>query len=251
MNYEAILDFITEKSQDVPSCVAGAAQLTALESLIIYRNDYLARTHSALGANFPILWKIIGDDSFLELSQIYRRQYPSSTWNLNHYGEQLPALVNSEHNLHLRSDFPFICDLAALEWASQEYFNEPPLSQPLQNLPSQEQDLAQLRIAPNLRIFQSQFNVPEIYRAAQQGKEVLPIDWNRPSFYFLSKENFIVQLEDLTKPQCALLVLWKKNMTIEQTLADLETAPPEITNEMLTELGPLLVRLFRTNLLFI
>lgn len=216
---------------------------------MVYRNDYIARMHSALGANYPILWKIVGDEAFQTLADLYRQTWTSPTWNLNNYGEHLAHLLLEESTLNFRTNYPFLIDLAKLEWQSQDYFNEALPSNAMLHLPQSEEELSGAKLHPNLRLMTSEFQIPAIYRAAQNNEEQIPADWHEPSYYFLSKKDFIVQLEDLNQSQFELLSLWKNFRTLSETLNHLESGDPEYAHQLVKELGPLLVRLQQDHVL--
>lgn len=90
------------------------------EQLGVYSKDYYARLVSALALTFVTVEKVLGWDAFFALAKNFIRKHPSTSYNINHFGERFPKFLSS-------SDFiknkPFLPDLAQLEWSIDESFH--------------------------------------------------------------------------------------------------------------------------------
>jgi hypothetical protein len=253
LDFNKIIAYITASSDEVPSEILGAAKLSPQDSLRIYRSDYSARMLSVLGNHFPMTWKVLGDEMFLKLTQDYLKLHPSQHWDINCFGHLFPTFLK-ERLAHISASAPqpifsLIPDLAQLEWASHEYFHAPhPLTTNLELRPG-EMQIPQLRLSPYLHFFASAYQVPTIYREAQRETSEFPSDWEQPSFYFLWKKDFAVQLEDLSQNQFYLLKEWRQHGTFAQLIERLEALDEATAEALVSEISPLLARLLETGFL--
>ena len=84
------------------------------QRLAIYRANAAAAASKALGAAYPVVRQVVGDDFFAGLARAYQRQVPSTTGDLSDYGHEFSAFVAEFP--HTQS-LPYLPDLARLEWA--------------------------------------------------------------------------------------------------------------------------------------
>ncbi|TAK92035.1 MAG: DUF2063 domain-containing protein [Burkholderiaceae bacterium] len=86
--------------------------------LHIYRQAYRARLCEALQSNYPILYRLLGDELFEQLAQNYIAEHPSRQSSIRWFGHQLADFLQQRPDPH--SDLlshPALCDLARMEWA--------------------------------------------------------------------------------------------------------------------------------------
>ena len=97
---------------DAASLFVGDVE-RARRSIAIYRGNMIANTTKALGATYPIIRKLIGDEFFDGLARTYCREYPSASGDLNECGEYFaPFVAEFPHTQSL----PYLPDVARLEW---------------------------------------------------------------------------------------------------------------------------------------
>jgi hypothetical protein len=97
-----------------------AGQLELGQAVEVYREAYLARLTEALGDTFESVWTVLGDKKFYQISEEYILNFGSNSYNLGDFGEQFWDLL-AKH--HLSKPFPFLVDLARLEWCYKEVFH--------------------------------------------------------------------------------------------------------------------------------
>ena len=101
--------------------VRGDERLGAAARLDVYANMYFYRLRDCLAEDFPKLSAHVGSDHFHNLVTDYLLRYPSRHPSLRELGRELPRFLAS----HSIGDlFPAALDLAALEWARVEVFDE-------------------------------------------------------------------------------------------------------------------------------
>jgi hypothetical protein len=103
-----------------PACVRDILPaLTApdgkiVERLALYRGNILAAQEKALANAYPTVHALVGDEFFAALALAYGDTFPSTSGNLNLFGEQLGAFVATFR--HTRA-LPYLGDVARLDWA--------------------------------------------------------------------------------------------------------------------------------------
>jgi hypothetical protein len=108
-------------SADLGFLVRGDSRLDPIERLDIYANMYFFRLRDALAEDFPKLLAVLGGVRFHNLITDYLLACPSTSWTLRDLGRRLPDFLE-EHAL--AEELPFAADLARLEWARLDVFDE-------------------------------------------------------------------------------------------------------------------------------
>lgn len=104
------------------SRVVPGGELDAASALNVYRSSFVARLTEQLGETFATVWRVLGDDGFLEACENYIAVHPSSSYNLSDYGRGFPAWIAS-HPLAAR--MPFLEELGEFELAFHDLFHAP------------------------------------------------------------------------------------------------------------------------------
>lgn len=160
---------------DVEAWFLGDERADALSRLDIYASMYFYRLKDALAEDFPHLVAHLGHDRWHDLVTDFLLAHPSTRPSLRWVGEPLPAYLES-HPLSGRR--PYLSDLAALEWARSDVFQEldaPPLDRAaLGRVPGEAwADLTLLPI-PALRVVRARWNVAALWRRLEDGETVEP-----------------------------------------------------------------------------
>lgn len=106
---------------DLSFLVRGDERLDAGERIDIYAGMYFYRLRDALAEDYPRVVGVIGGARFHNLITDYLLVHPSHTWSLRFVGEPLAGFIATHP---LSSEFPFLADLARLEWARVEAFDD-------------------------------------------------------------------------------------------------------------------------------
>jgi len=85
--------------------------------LRVYTRAYFIRLRDALAHDFPRLREVLGTRRFDKLARAYIAEVPSINPSLGHFGRPLPAFAAGQIGGR-------IADLARLEWAMAEVFDE-------------------------------------------------------------------------------------------------------------------------------
>jgi hypothetical protein len=152
--------------------VRGDDRLSAVERLDIYANMYFYRLLDVLKDDYPAVLAVAGDAAFHNLVTDYLLVHFPSHPSLRFAGEHLPAFV-ATHALAAR--YPFLADLACLEWAMVEAFDaaDAAILSAADLTPVPAEQWAALRFLPHpsLRTVHSQWRVDRIRRRVDAEQE--------------------------------------------------------------------------------
>jgi Putative DNA-binding domain len=152
------------------AAIDARAPLDAVARAEIYAGMYRFRLADALGADFPRLARLIGDEGFFELACAYARAHPSESSDIGRFGRHLAEFL-VEHP-GPRGDE---ADLAQLDWARTEALTAPdvePVGQEaLGRLGAEAIPSARLRFVPSLAVLTLGNDVTPVWRALEEEKE--------------------------------------------------------------------------------
>jgi hypothetical protein len=109
------------ESEDLSFLVLPNQRLGSAEQLDIYADMYFHRLRDCLAEDFPVLVKRLGGARFHNLVTDYLLAHPSRHFSLRELGRALPGFLESHP---LGRDFPPLTDVARLEWARVDVFDE-------------------------------------------------------------------------------------------------------------------------------
>jgi len=150
---------------------AGDERLPAVERLDIYANMYFFRLHDCLAEDFPKLKSAIGDAHFHTLIADYLLRHPSEQPSLRHLGLRLPEFIGAHP---LSEEFPWLSDLARLEWARADVFDaadaQPLTREALARLPPETAGEATFTLIPALAIARFDHDVVRLWRLLEDSQ---------------------------------------------------------------------------------
>ena len=97
-----------------PCLQTGNRAALARRGLLAYQSNGLALAERVLGAAYPVLSQLIGEESFAPLARQVWRQQPPQRGDLACWGGGLAAFIEAAPQL---ADEPFLADVARVEWA--------------------------------------------------------------------------------------------------------------------------------------
>jgi hypothetical protein len=201
----------------------------AADRLAVYVNGHPARVREALSDAFPAVQHVIGERLFTELARRYveRRGLPS--YNLNHAGAGLPEHLAGDP---LADDYPFLPDLARLEWGVTCSFHahaEPPLDPvPLAQWSLAEWERAVLRFQPWVAVVSSPWPILQIWRAREIPVEEIDIDLrDHPEHVLVRRAGLTVHAESISPEEARALAALLDGRRLGEVIDDLVAADRE------------------------
>lgn len=150
------------------ACIEGRGQLGAEARVDIYAQMYYARLFEVLKGDFPRCAAVLGCEHFHEVASAYLAQHPSTHPSLRQLGRLFPMFLK---DCPESEEFPFLSELAALEWARIEVFDTPeaePLRvEHLQTIQPDDWPTLQLQLVPAFQVVKSNWPLHIIWKAAE------------------------------------------------------------------------------------
>ena len=191
----------------------------ARSRLQVYRNNYRISLTDALGAVYPVLRQLVGDDYFRTVARGFIERHPPRSAQLSAFGAELPQHLGS---MPSAAALPYLADVAALEWARHEVYvaaDAAPLdAAALGEVPAgQHLDLG-LALVPAARLVVSAYPVLAIWQAHQAPiapEFALSLD-DGPSRVLVLRRDVDVALIELAEAESR----WLAALQAGATLAD-------------------------------
>ena len=139
--------------------------LSPATRIAIYQNNGLSNYRSALQAVYPVVHALTGDDWFRHYAGLYIAENPSSSGDIQLYGESFPDYLAALDAL------PYLADVARLEWQVHCVFHAadvaPPGFEALAGLSSGEQTRLHFQLHPACRLIDSAYPIQRIWAVNQ------------------------------------------------------------------------------------
>jgi hypothetical protein len=153
------------------SLVREDERLPAVERIEIYANQYFYRIRDSLKDDFTALHAVAGEENFHNLITDYLLEHPPTHYSLRYAGQHLPGFVGT-HPLAAR--WPYLADLATLEWSVLEAFDAPdapPLDgAALSGVAQESWPALRFQLTPSLRVLHVDWPVQEVWRQVRDGE---------------------------------------------------------------------------------
>lgn len=164
--------------------------------LALYRGNQNAAWEKALAAIYPVVRRMVGDEFFSGLSRAYGLAHPSVDADLNRFGGELDAFLR---DLAALRDYPYLPDMARLEWALHlaHYAADvaPVSSAGLSGLTPGQLEAARFGLHPACALLHSDWAIPALWQSQQEGGEqAFPATLNAPSCYLVGRRGWHAEL---------------------------------------------------------
>ncbi|MCA9791368.1 MAG: putative DNA-binding domain-containing protein [Candidatus Eremiobacteraeota bacterium] len=212
--------------------VLPSSTLSSLERLEIYRGMYLLRMEEALGIDYPAVRDLLGRDSFFAVVADYVEAHPSRSYTLDHVGRHFSDfLAGCKH-----PQAALLGDLARLEFAMCEVFNEPetPVLTPLDLAAVAPQDWEWARLEPiaALRLLETRYPANEYYTAYNNDRQPPQDLGPRPNRVVIWRQQFKVWRMPLEAAAMQLLRLLVSGQPLGEALAATAATSPLVEDQL-------------------
>ncbi|WP_322404734.1 DUF692 family multinuclear iron-containing protein [Massilia luteola] len=140
----------------------------------IYRGNLGSHWSRALSSAYPVLRRLVGDEFFDALARVYGRAHPALDPDLNRFGAALPDFLAG---FAPAADYPYLPEVARLEWAVHAAWFAPDADGPratLAGLTPAAFEAARAVLHPSLRLHASPWATVALWRAHQDGGPAFP-----------------------------------------------------------------------------
>jgi uncharacterized protein (UPF0276 family) len=186
--------------------LAAAGDIAA--RLAIYRGNLAANWEKALSSAYPVVRQLVGDEFFNALAREYGKIHPSRDADLNRFGEHFASfLAGFEH----AADYPYLPDMASLEWAVHRAFYAPdaaPLdAADFSALTPEALEASRFTPHPACAIVTSSWSVAQLWLAHQPGGPAFPPEMQSPGCALVCRPGWQVQVHAIPPAAQAALAM--------------------------------------------
>jgi hypothetical protein len=182
---------------EFPVGLRASTAARAESGLAVYRNNVMSGLIKAVAARFPVVRRLLGDDSFFESIRRFIAAEPPRSPLLLDFGDRFPQFLR---RLGDDACIGYIADIADLEIArGKAYHAADAASLPPQAFAAiSAERLAGLRLTlhPSVSLLQSQFPIVSLWRANQEAGEVALRQW-RPEAALIARPMLKIEIWNL------------------------------------------------------
>lgn len=151
--------------------VRGDERLSPVERLDIYANMYFFRLRDCLAEDYPAVAAVLGEDRFHNLVTDYLLAHRPAHYSLRYAGRHLPSFIATTA---LLERWPYLAELAALEWAVLEAFDAPDAgcleAEALRSLAPEQWPQLRFQFTASLGLQSCEWPVQELWERVQAGQ---------------------------------------------------------------------------------
>lgn len=167
--------------------------------LAIYGNAYYSRLEEALGTDFEILKKLLGEEVFSEACMAYIHRYPSRYYSLRWFGQDFPAFLGYQADA---GEHHWPAEMAQLEWSFSAAFDaadtEPVTEAAVAAIPPEAWPELRMRFHPSVRMITIWWNTLACWRVAKNGEALIaPERLSEPAQCLLWRQALLTQYRSL------------------------------------------------------
>ncbi len=201
---------------------AGVAAWPGLE---VYRNTARANVDGALADTYPVVKRLVGDAFFFEAARRYARAHPSTSGDLNEYGEHLASFLRGyEHAAGL----DYLPGVAGLEWACHESSRAAESSgfdfAALARVPATQFARVRFSLHPAVRLVRSRHPVASIWRANHPERDGVPARSEGSEFVVVDRDRAGVRVTTVEPAEWNFLAALARGATLGDATSPLDEA---------------------------
>jgi len=208
-------EHLLHSQNDIFNYIVSTEKVPIDIRLSIYSHAYRSRLLEALATNYPIMQVYLGHEQFEELGNAYIDRYPSHFRSIRWFGDQLENFLRENTPY---SDFPYLSELAKVEWTMTLVFDAANSDVvKLEHLGSISPECwidMRLLVHPSAHLISLSWNVVPIWQALSKDEspcELLQSDMPIPWIFWRS--NLINQYCSLTNDEASALDAMLKGNT--------------------------------------
>ncbi len=190
--------------------------------LQVHRNNTLITLTDALGAVYPVVRRLVGDDFFAHVARGFIERAPPASGTLIDYGAGLADYLGG---LDAAAGLPYLPDVARLEWAWHDSFHAadaPPLDPArLAALPRERLPGARFSLHPAARLIRSSWPVGRIWIAhgdPDRPPDSVSLD-EGPDYLLVLRPDYDVRLRFVGHAEWVFIVNLSRHQSVAEAWA--------------------------------
>lgn len=215
----AFADAIYFDDAPIPATVRVGSGPAYASRFSVYRNNVIAGLINAIAARYPIVRKLLWDDTFNRIAQLYVMAEPPRSPILLQYGETFPQFLRT---IGQGSSADYLADLAELEAARTRAYHAAdatPLSlEAFKMLTPEELPDLRLTLHPSTQLLKSRFPVVSVWEANQHAGDN-SLDLWQTECALIVRPHLKVEVRRLTPGAFELFKALFERLTIGEAIA--------------------------------
>ncbi|WP_019216182.1 HvfC/BufC N-terminal domain-containing protein [Legionella tunisiensis] len=109
---DSLQNYLLKNPSTIQTAIVTSDKVPAAKRLAIYGDAYRLRLLEALAANYPILKRHLGENTFQKIGENYINNYPSSYRSIRWFGDKFADYLAGDKN----HNYLYLAELAQFEW---------------------------------------------------------------------------------------------------------------------------------------
>ena len=199
-------DALLDPERPVPGTLTRSAGRMSAKRFAVYRNNVVVGLVGALGARFPVVERIVGEDCFAATARDFVLSHPPRSPLLMCYGDAFPGFVATFAPL---AGLPYLSDVARLEAARTRAYHAadamPVHPAALQGVGADRLYGARATLHPSAHVIRSQHPIVTIWTMNSGESALGSIEDARPEDALVVRPHLAVTVRRLLPGGAALL----------------------------------------------
>ncbi len=211
--------FNDDDNTDFVDEVVNAGTLSAEQRLQVYKDSITASLVNTLAEIYPVCLRLVGEEYFHAMANIYVKQTPSYSPDLGDYGETFAKFID---HFPPAQQLPYFGDTARLEWAWHRAFNGPDAQEldftALSAVHEKIGEAISFTLPENSTLLASDFPIDRIWETNQPnftGDDIVNLDNNAVRLIVWRKQ-LNVLIEQLTRDEWFLLTMFANGLNLTE-----------------------------------
>jgi hypothetical protein len=190
----------------------AAARADLARGLTVYTANAAVNAERALGARYPTVQAMLGEETFAPMARAFWRQEPPARGDLAQWGDALPAFLANAEQL---AELPYLADVARLDAAvalAGGAADVAPDLTSLMRLGDTEPDRLVLRPAPGLALLESLYPIATVWLA------------HHDPLTSVQADPFADARQALVDQRAETALVWRQDWSVRVRVVDAPTA---------------------------
>jgi hypothetical protein len=193
--------------------------ISKTQQVAIYKNSILSAMQKALARIFPVCKKLVGEDFFNHIIKLYIVIYPSSTPDLNDYGESFAKYLEEIVEM---TTLNYLSHVAHLEWNWHNLYRYAPDKKfNFKKLRSYEKKKEKIifKLSQSTTLLTSVYPLHHIFVTNQtetEDESSIFLSPNQQYFFIIWRKDFEKKIEVLTEYEWFVLNCFKEKLSLEE-----------------------------------
>jgi hypothetical protein len=200
--------------------IERSKNLTEQQHVDIYRRNILGTFQKTLEGIYSVCFKLVGEEFFSSMAQLYMTRAYSHSPDLEDYGSDFADFIS---DFSPAKSLPYLADVARLEWAWHRIFNAPDQPefdfQALANCYESDGDRIIFLLPEESFLLSSPYPIHQIWEMNQDhysGSQTLILEDGTQHYFFVWRHGIELRIDALSHMEWELLSRIKSQLSLSE-----------------------------------